>query len=275
MVKNLLQMSNAEYHGNAERISKSGLDLIAKSPAHYYQRYLAPNRVEREETPAFFMGTATHTAILEPAAFDAEYVHCPIKFDRRTNAGKLAALEFEAQHVGRKILDTGQYDTLMRMREAVQNHRAASQLLTGGVAEQSLFFTEPETGVKCKVRFDYLHEAVGGYVVDVKSTEDAGPEEFARSAAKYFYHKQAAFYTDALAYAGCPVAPLGFMFVAVEKTAPFGVAVYQLTEDAIELGRSLYFADLERFAECKRTGQWGAYPQHAQLLKLPRWAFSE
>ena len=49
-------ISNAEYHGGAG-ISKSGLDLVAQSPLHYWSAYLDPNRQAREETPAMAIGT--------------------------------------------------------------------------------------------------------------------------------------------------------------------------------------------------------------------------
>ena len=55
-------MPNEVYHAH-ESISKSGLDLILRSPAHY--RF----RERSEPTRAMQLGTASHTAILEPARF--------------------------------------------------------------------------------------------------------------------------------------------------------------------------------------------------------------
>src|SRR5690606_39465824 len=61
-------MSNEEYHSLPDSISKSGLDLIARSPAHY--RYAE----RREPTRAMVIGTAIHAAILEPDVFATEYL---------------------------------------------------------------------------------------------------------------------------------------------------------------------------------------------------------
>ena len=85
-------MTNEAYHGDTTRISKSGLDLIAKSPAHYWSRYLDPNREKKEPTAAMLLGTAVHFAILEPEEFGRRYQVLP-EINKRSNAGKA---EFEA-----------------------------------------------------------------------------------------------------------------------------------------------------------------------------------
>lgn len=65
-------LTNAEYHGGAG-ISKSGLDLIAKSPAHYYHAVNAANDNERVPTSAQAFGTAFHSMLLEPEEFQKLY----------------------------------------------------------------------------------------------------------------------------------------------------------------------------------------------------------
>ena len=54
-------LSNAAYHGGPG-ISKSGLDLIRRSPMHYRHSLT----VSREPTPDQRIGTLAHTMILEP-----------------------------------------------------------------------------------------------------------------------------------------------------------------------------------------------------------------
>ena len=44
------------YHTNTSRISKSGLDLINRAPAHYFERYLNPKAPPQKETPALIIG---------------------------------------------------------------------------------------------------------------------------------------------------------------------------------------------------------------------------
>lgn len=63
-------ISNAEYHGG-EGVSKSGLDLVRRSPMHYKAVRMAAN--DNEPTPAQAIGTAAHSIILEPKEFAKEY----------------------------------------------------------------------------------------------------------------------------------------------------------------------------------------------------------
>lgn len=61
---------NAEYHGGLG-ISKSGLDIIARSPMHYQFSRQAAN--DSEPTAAMRIGTAAHDLILEPEEFWNRY----------------------------------------------------------------------------------------------------------------------------------------------------------------------------------------------------------
>lgn len=271
----LLRISNEEYHSDTSRISNSGISLLhSKTPAHYYARYLAPDREPHAPTPAMELGTLSHTAILEPHEMKA-WVPMP-KFKLNTNIGKAGLAEFLEANEGKKCVPGEDYETVSRMRDAVLAHPAASWLLNIGgsrIVEGTAHFTEPETGVACKVRPDLLTRPEADlWNVDVKSTEDASPEEFARSAVKFGYTRQGPFYLDGVTLA-TGIRPAGFGFIAVEKRPPYGVAVYYLSEAALEFGREEYLRQLRIYAECRRSGNWPGYPPAFQELVLPKWAF--
>jgi exodeoxyribonuclease VIII len=112
--------------------------------------------------------------------------------------------------------------------------------------------------------------------VDLKTTEDASPEAFAKSIANWSYDTQDAFYTDGvLAATGKPLK--AFVFLVVEKSArvvegqPLGVAVYQLDEAGRELGRAKYREDLGIYAQCVKTGIWPCYGDKLKTISLPQW----
>jgi exodeoxyribonuclease VIII len=269
-------ISNADYHGG-QGISKSGLDLIGRSPLHYWNAYLNPNREPRKSTPAMLLGTLIHTAILEPDLFDKQYIAMP-DFNRRTNEGKASAAAFEAEIAasGKMACQEADLVRAKTIAEAVYAQPLARKLLMKGQAEQSIYWTDEETGVLCKCRPDFLadFDQVGfpvQFIVDVKSTADASPEEFKRSAYKWKYHTQAAWYLDGVE-AATGVRPDSFIFLVVEKDPPFAVAFYFADEDQLLAGRALYRKQLRTFAECAASNTWHGYEAKVLPLGLPRWA---
>lgn len=264
-------MTNEAYHANTARIGKSGLDLIAKSPAHYWARYLDPNREREEPTPALLLGTAVHSAILEPHDFSARYQVFP-DINRRTNAGKAEyeALQEHAKLNGIVFLSEKDITTCLRMRDAVHKHPAARLLLAQGIAEDTLLWNDMLTGAQCKARPDFLSTNTG-YIVDVKTTQDASTSGFAKSAYNYRYHVQAAWYLDGH-MAALERAAEGFAFIAVEKESPYAVSVFYVTPDFYELGKATYLRDLNKYLECLQNNTWPAYSDDFQPINLPAWA---
>lgn len=192
----------------------------------------------------------------------------------------------------RTVLSQDQWDQLHQMRDAVMAHPAASALLTGapGVAERSVYWRDPVTGLLCRCRPD--HWRADGIIVDVKTTEDASPEAFARSIANWRYHVQHAYYLDGINTMRSQYKPAGldlpmpaearaFVFLAVEKSArvvngvALGVAVYVLDNESVQLGRLEYQQDLARIAECTRSGVWPGYGDKIMSLSLPQWELAK
>ena len=252
--------TNAEYHA-ADGISKSDLDLIHKSPAHY-------KAARHEDTPALGFGTAFHCAVLENDRFNATYTI--IEGDRRTKFVKDAIKDAEA--AGKIILTHDDFNALMSMAQAVFKNPICAALIRDSVKEHSVFAELDDVRVKCRPDGWNTEK---GVLFDLKSTEDASPEGFARTVAKYRYHVQDAFYRHVIASAtNCDADDLSFIFVAVEKKPPFAVALYQLDELAALQGWVDAREDLRRYKSAEDTGKWGGYSPRIETLSLPRWAVS-
>ena len=265
-------IDNAAYHGG-KGISKSGLDLIARSPLHYWAAYHDPLRKPREETPAMRIGTAIHTAVLEPETFLERYVIVPEGIDRRTKDGKAeyAVLEARAVDKGAQLLPYSDFDHAMAIKSSCHTHPMAKQMFSSGKAEMSVFWTDEETGVLCKCRPDWLLGGENPAILDLKSTIDASPDGFMKSAYKYRYHVQAAWYLDGLE-AAIGIKPDAFMFLAVEKTAPYAAAFYYADDAMLAAGRAEYRRQLRIYAECQKENKWPGYATKLQPLSLPKWA---
>jgi exodeoxyribonuclease VIII len=256
-------LTNAEYHARPE-ISKSGLDQLRRSPLHYWNRYLNPDRLIEPPTEAMVLGSALHARVLEPHLFDDEYIVAPQGIDRRTKEGKLRWADFEAQAEGRTVLKAEDAARIEAMAAAVHQHPAARTILRlPGKCEQSYFWTDEATGVACKCRPDW-HSDNRKLIADVKTTDDASPRGFIRSVMKYRYHVQAAFYSQG-------IGAEEFLFIAVEKKPPFAVAVYATPPDLIERGAKEALQDLRLLATCRSENKWPGYGDEIQSLVVPDW----
>lgn len=254
-----MKMPAKEYHA-VEALSQSvAKTLFYQSPAHAQMLKEAP-----KESKALTFGSAFHTLILEPDLLFDSVAVAP-KVDKRTKAGKAEWAAFVEENEGKEIISNDELLTLTSMAEAVKQSASATALLrSSGPIEESVFF-EWE-GVKCKSRLD---KCWGVAVVDLKSAKDASPDGFARDAFKYGYHFQGAWYLEAAKHLGMDAKQFGI--VAVEKTAPFGVGVYTLPTEAIEIGRAECLKAIEIYKRCQESGEWPCYPDIPVELSVPAW----
>lgn len=264
-----VDQTNEEYH-SAPGVSKSQLDQAHNgSMLHFWHRYLNPNREPEDRTDSLILGSAIHSIILEPDLFTQEYVPNP-GIERRSNAGKAEWAAFVEEHKGKTILSDDAYQTCLAIRDAVYRHPVAAGLLQApGKSEQSFYAIDPEYGELVKCRVDRLHDS-GNMIVDIKSTDDASPAGFGKSAANYRYPLQTAWYNDVLD-AAFGEHPENWVFLAVEKKPPYAIGVYVADPVDVQRARIAGRADFARIIEAKRANYWPDYGAEALPLTLPTW----
>ena len=273
----LKKISNAEYHA-LDYVSKSHLDEVNKSPFHYWDKYINPNRVEIEPTKQMLLGSAMHTMVLEPELFEKEYIVESANAPKRPtaiqrNAKKpssqtLDAIayweEFDKKAVGKNLISIDDYERLTIMKQRIFDHPAASTILSlSGVAEQSYQWKDNQTGEICKSRPDF-HTDDGTLIVDLKTTSDASELGFQKSVHNFRYHVQAGFYLRSIKEAE------QFVFIAVESKPPYLVAVYNASPEMIAAGNRVADKNLATLAECRKSGKWTGYSEEITTLDLPR-----
>lgn len=258
---------NEAYHAGPG-ISKSGLWTIEqKSPAHYK----FPPAKDEDSTQARAtkdIGTAAHVAILEPNDLEKRVVRGPE--DRRGNKWKDLAEMCAIDK--RTLLTSKDYDNVMAMRDAVHADPWINGIITGGkpMVEASGYWIDPETGELCRCRPDLYREDLG-IVIDLKSSESAHPDAFARSVINYGYHAQEAFYSDGWSAAGKKVE--GFVFIAWEKKSPYAFGVYELPPSIVDEGRAVMRKALGTYTECRKANRWPGYASGVQELPIKKWAY--
>ena len=259
-------VSNEFYHYDRSCISCSGLKQILKSPAHL-KNYLDGNR--KDETAAQFLGSLIHTRLLEPERFADEYILS--KYDRRNSA---EFRDFACKHREKIVLTSQEGSILEGIVKSVSSHRLANTLLSNNIPECSLIWEDDETGIWQKIRPDSLILDIGRQKIclDLKSTVSASKSEFSRACFDYDYDLQAAMYRTGLAK--CFKEEFSFVFLAVEKEAPFGVALYSIPQSMIDTGQRRYRKALNLYKQCLDTNTWPAYQVDGayEMLSWPSWA---
>jgi exodeoxyribonuclease VIII len=211
------------------------------------------------------IGTAIHTALLEPERFNAEYVLLKETKDRRASEYKAAV----KVHGSERVLVSSEAAHVAGMQEQVLSHTPIPE----GYSELSVFATCPDTGVLMKCRFDRLtHD---GLAVDVKKTRDSRPDEFAKSVFNYRYHVQDAFYRYVFECATGQQLR-GFEFLAVEENPPHSSAFYELCEESQRIGHDEAMRDLQTYADCVNSNSWPTYGgKETTIISLPAWALAK
>ncbi|EBY1146429.1 exonuclease VIII [Salmonella enterica subsp. enterica serovar Typhimurium] len=256
---------NEAYHAGPG-VSKSQLDDIADTPAIYLWRKNAP--VDTEKTKTLDTGTAFHCRILEPEEFSKRFIIAP-EFNRRTSAGKEEEKTFleECARTGRTVLTAEEGRKIELMYQSVMALPLGQWLVeSGGYAESSVYWEDPETGILCRCRPDKIIPEFH-WIMDVKTTADI--QRFRTAYYDYRYHVQDAFYSDGYRaqFGEIPT----FVFLVASTTAECGrypVEIFMMGEDAKLAGQREYRRNLQTLAECLNNDEWPAI----KTLSLPRWA---
>lgn len=258
------------YH-RGPGISKTGLDHVARSPALFYALHLDRARPAEKERAGQLEGQLAHCAILEPAEFDKRYAVGP-DVSRATKAWK----EWEASlPAGVIAIKPDQRETALRQAESVRRLPDVAEALAAGRPEVSAYWIDPDTGVLCRCRPDWVHPAgeSGVVLLDVKTYSDASPAEFARQIARKRYHVQDAFYSEGFGRAA-GVDVLGFVFVAVETEWPFAASAVMLDEPGKRQGAIDMRRDLATYAACLKANDWPGHGAAIHQVSMPAWALT-
>lgn len=223
----------------------------------------------RPSKASFDLGHAAHKAVLGVGA-PLQLVEAD---DWRTKAAK--EQRETAYATGAIPLLTREWDQLQQMAAVLRTHPIAAELFDPerGRPEQSLFRIDPETGVELRARLDWLPVAENGRMVlaDYKTARSAEPGAFARAAASFGYHQQAAFYMDMVTALGL-AEEVGFVFIVQETTAPYLVSVIELDAEAVMVGRLKNRQAIDLYAKCAADDVWPGYTDGVELVSLPKWA---
>jgi hypothetical protein len=229
----------------------SVLDRISVSPLHL-KTSLAE---DDDDTSSKRTGRIFHTLVLQPELVEKTIVVVDAT-TRTTNAYKAAVL----QYPDKDIVLQHEFDELCRMRDGFHTKALNRSLLKDALLEASCFWVDPIAGLRCKARPDVL---ASSHLVDIKTTRAI--RYFRQDAEAYGYIRQAAWYLDGVrAVSGKRIDK--FIFIAVEKKAPFDSQVFELGPKTLARARAENDENLAKYNACLRANEWPGYPEIIQEL---------
>lgn len=244
--------------GEYEEARKSGimsahlLSLFARSPrmAQWAMKGLLPqtNKV------AYTIGRATHCYLLEgPEVFASRYSVFEAPINPKTgspygkDSDKFAAAYDKAGADGREPIDSDTYELCVSMADSMAEH-PANDLFAKGNPEVAIRGTPSGFKTLCQSRLDWLHIANGqALIVDLKTCKDI--DSFKYDARKYHYDWQLAFYRMMVRSAH-KVSKVVVKIVAIEKTAPFRIGIYYMSEATLDIAEAQIKENLYLFEAC-------------------------
>jgi len=241
-------------------LSSSGARKLLECPARFRwdQQHPTP------PTKTFEIGHAAHKMVLGAGP---ELVRINAA-EWRTNAVKAEVEQARAE--GKVPLRPLDYDAVHAMADAIRAHPLARVLFdpTGGQPEQTLVWRDEATGVWRRAMLDWRRERV---IVDYKSAVSASKAAFTKAVANFGYHQQDTYYRDGVTALGLADDP-AFLFVVQEKDPPYLVAVYDIDDEDLRIGRERNRRALEMYRDCTASGIWPGYSTEIETIALPAWA---
>lgn len=254
----IVDLSDADYFAHPAFSHSDCKLLLETSPAKY--RWIKDNG-ERPYKAEFEFGHVVHELCLGVGAGIV-----PIEAaDWRTKAAK--EQRDEALAAGRYPILVADLAEATACADAVRAHPLAAKLLDHLDHAEKVAVWD-DNGIERKAKIDAV---CGRFGIDLKTTGDASNDEFGKSAGKYAYYSQDAWYRDALR-ACFGIDDPKFLFIVVEKNPPFLVNVIELDPYAVELGAKRNQRGIDLYRQCVNTGFWPAYGDGINQVTLPRWA---
>ncbi|WP_405769197.1 PD-(D/E)XK nuclease-like domain-containing protein [Actinacidiphila glaucinigra] len=262
-------LSAEAYHADTKSISSSGLRALLPPgcPAQFKWDRDNPRAPKQE----FDFGHVAHTLVLGEGD-EIEVIDFP---DWKKT--KAQTLRDEAHAAGRIPILARDYETAQAMAAAIRQHPIAGPLFAPdtGIAERSIYWTDPATGVRCRVRPDWLKQLPGlTLCVDYKTCRDANPKAASKTIRDYAYHQQDALYLTGIEAAGLAPEMARFVFVFQSKSAPYLITVRELSEADRTIGRARNERALRIYAQCESTDDWPDWTgpvTDIPMISLPPW----
>jgi exodeoxyribonuclease VIII len=238
-----------------DAVSSSRLRAFRQAPLFAAPGHYGVADERKELSRDLVIGSATHALLWEPGEFEKRYKKLP-ELNLRKDEGRSELAWYYKTYGEAFCLSEREYNLAMALRAALWlNEDARFYLQAIDHSEVSVFWSDPETGIRKKARPDAFIEA--GVCFDLKTTTDADEKGFKRIIGERGYDLQAALYVEGLRACGYEITH--FAFIAIEKVPPFAIGIWQLSDDRLARAAAEVRDLCRRFKACQESGIWPGY----------------
>lgn len=274
----IVKMADEQVYHHGVGLSRSALVDAKKTPFNYYKKHLDRYKPKKATTP-MTLGDMVHKALLEPEILaetycsDATIMKELSHYSSPRNTKAYKAFRADVEGSGQTLVNQDLYAAMHAMVDRVWSNKAARDLLKAGVHERAAYAVDPTTGLLCRVKPDsFIMD--DRRIIDFKTTNSDGMEDFGKKAYNEGYHFQVGIYTKVMEWVTSVVWEK-FTFIVVENEYPYEVSVQTMDEGSLDLGQRWVQREMARLATCFEKKVFYSYPQEDMSLSLPHYAFQE
>ena len=238
-------------------LSYSSLKEFRRSPEHFIHYCTT----KRPPSAAQAFGSLVDKMILTPDQWEESFVvvpekpaflkdlvaeHGKEKGRELYDEGKRSYEEFLAKNAGKTFVTEAEIEEAKMVTTKVWSNPASAAILERVTnTQKELRWTDRKTGLKM---VSYLDGIGDGLILELKTTQNADPESFSRDCMNYLYWLQAGIYMEGIK--ATEFLFPDFYYLAVEKTAPYGVCILKADKKYLDYGRQEFRKLLDRFKYC-------------------------
>jgi hypothetical protein len=280
-----------DYHANTTHLSATTLKYARESLKHF--DWYRTGRLPREDKPQFSFGNAFELALLAPNEYLQKVAVMPesewfeevkaskpdVKTIRNTTIYKDRCAEWSKENTGKYVIsETGpeSFEAIEEMLSSCYQDKIIQGLIKNTEYQLSLFWTDPETGIKLKTRPD-ICKRKKNVIVNLKTILDGSPDGFSKDLKKWDYPLQAVIEIEGCLRTGIMDKVDNYFWLAVEKVAVFNATIYEFQEtDIAPVMDSFHFL----LSRIKKAQEKNLYPGYTDLAdneygilqaKIPLW----
>lgn len=210
----------------------------------------------KEPTDDMLLGSALHTAFLEPE----QLLDTVAKWTGKRRWGKEWD-EFCTEHAGKIVITEDMNAKLTGMLRSLRRHARVREWL-GKIEATEVVGLGDVRGVTMKGRCDAL---TVDPLIDLKKVRSCDERTVTRTILQFGYHIQGYVYRELFGRDR-------FLLLCVEDQEPFDVVAYELSPAFLRMGQQEAEELLDQYKECDSAGVWPGRSAEVVTVQPPVWA---